>query len=183
MIRRSRLTLFVLATMPVLAFIGCRQIVRIPVEVPLGDGAGSFDVVAGGQPVQKTGGGTLPAAAANVGSGTMKIKKENVSFTPVEPAKGLVNQQTGSAITVVASIAGAEAVDTVCESPVDTYVPYTITLDAGFNVTSISPDSITLESSTIDILNTGSFSFCLTAESGTLSGTLTIDALSFSVGL
>lgn len=183
MFRRSHSALFVLALTPVFTFIGCRQIVRIPVEIPLSGGAGSFDVVAGGQPVQKTGGGTLPAAAASVGSGTMKIKKENVSFTPAEPAKGLVNQQTGSTITVAASIAGAEAVDTVCESPVDTYGPYTITLDAGFNVTSISPDSITLESSTIDILNSESFSFCLTVDSDTESGTLTIDALSFSVGL
>lgn len=183
MIRHSRLTLFVLATTPVLAFIGCQQIVRIPVEVPLNGGGGTFDVVAGGQPVQTVGGGTLPAAAANVGSGTMRIKPENVSFTPAGPAKGLVNLQAGSTITVTASVAGAEAVSTVCDSPVDTYPPFTITLDADSNVISISPDSITLESSTIDILNTGSFSFCLTAESGTLSGTLTVDALSFLVGL
>jgi hypothetical protein len=183
MIRRSRLTLFVLATTPVFTFIGCQQILRIPVEIPLNGGGGTFDVVAGGQPVQTVGGGTLPAAAANVGSGTMRIKSENVSFTPAGPAKGLVNFQIGSTITVMASIAGAEAVNTVCANPVDTYGPYTITLDADSNITSITPGEITLQSSTIDILNTGSFSFCLTAESETLSGTLTIDALSFNVGL
>jgi hypothetical protein len=182
MFRHSRLTLFVLATTPVLAFIGCQQVLRIPVEFGLSGGVGTYDIVAG-QTVQKAGAGSLGDAAASVGSGTMRIKPENVSFTPAGPAKGLVNLQTGSTITVVASVAGAEAVNTVCASPVDTYGPYTITLDADSNVTSISPDSITLESSTIDILNTGSFSFCLTAESGSLSGTLTIDALSFSVGL
>ncbi len=181
MSRRLRTSFFVLATLPVFSFIGCRQALQIPVEFDLGGGAGTFDVVAG-QTAQNAGSGSLGGAAANVGSGTMRIKTENVHFTPA-PSKGLVNLQTSSTITVSASIAGGDAVATVCESPVDSYGPYTITLDGDGVITGISPNSITLEQSTIDILNTGSFSFCLTVDSETLTGTLTIDALSFSVGL
>ncbi len=174
--------LAVLGSLAWLSMGGCPQsFVRIPFPFELQEDVGTFELVAG-QSTENRGIGSVEGSTVTIRSGTMQIKAENVRFTPT-PAKGQVNQQATGTVTVTAMVAGDADVETVCETPVDSYGPYTITFDGDFNVTSILPETINLAQSTVDILNAGSFSFCLIADSQVFSGTLTVDELSFTLGL
>ncbi len=171
---------------PMFYLAGCRPGggVRIPFDFPLGAGLGTFNVVAG-ESTQNSGTGSLSGSSRNVGSASLSLDPDAINFTPDNNAgsKGSTTFQAGGSFTVTAGIGAADDVDTVCDTPVDEYGPFTVTLDAQFNVTSINPDSIPLEQSTLDLINEGSFSICLTIDDATVSGTLTIESLAFELGL
>ena len=173
----------VVVALPMFYFGGCRNVARIPARFELGESLGSF-VVTAGEATKNSGTGNLGDSNPNIGSGAIRLVPGDIAFTPADTsgAKGLTTYQTGGTFTVSAGIASVGDVDTVCDTPVDEYGPFTVTLDADFNVTSITPSSVELDQTTIDLINAGQFSICLTVES-TVDGTVTIDALSFLLGL
>lgn len=182
--RSKKYALGVLVALPMIYFVGCRAGGGIPFRFPLGTGLGSFDVTAG-ETSQNQGTGSLSGSSRSVGSASLSLDPDDISFTPANDTgtKGTTTFQTGGTFTVTAGIGAVDDVETVCDTPVDEYGPFTVTLDANFNVTAISPSSITLEQSSLDLINEGEFSICLTVDDSTVSGTLIIEALSFSLGL
>jgi hypothetical protein len=168
---------------PLFYFGGCGKVARLPARFELDESLGIFAVTAG-EITQNGGTGNLGDSNPNIGSGAIRLDPADITFTPADAGsgKGLTTYQTGGTFTVTAGIAALEDSDTVCDTPLDEYGPFTVTLDASFNVTSINPSSLELDPTTIDLVNAGSFSICLTVES-TVDGTVTIDALSFLLGL
>lgn len=184
---RSKKYVFAMAVaLPMFYLAGCRPGggVRIPFDFPLGAGLGTFEVVAG-ESTQNSGPGTLSGNSRDVGSASVGLDPDAISFIPDDNtgSKGLTTYQIGGSFTVTAGIGGPDDEDTVCDTPVDEYGPFTVTLDAQFNVTSITPELIELEQSTLNLINAGSFSICLTIDDATVSGTLTIESLAFLLGL
>lgn len=174
-----------MAAIPMLHFGGCRDNpFQVTVPFDLGGSLGTFEVAAG-EPTQNAGTGDLTGSGITIGSGAMKIEAEDVSFVPADSGSGKgtqAHQDGGATIVVSGGIAAGADIDTVCDAPVDEYGPYTIVLNEDFEVVSITPDEITLEESTIALLNAGQISICLTVESD-VDGTLTIDQLTFDLGL
>ncbi len=182
--KRSKQFVFgAIVTLPMFYFGGCGNAARVPARFELGAGLGSF-VVTAGETTQNGGTGNLGDSNPNIGSGAIRLDADDIAFIPADTGggKGLTTSQTSGSFTVTAGIAAVEDVETVCDTPVDEYGPFTVTLDADSNVTSITPSSIELVQTTIDLINGGAFSICLTVES-TVDGTVTIDALSFLLGL
>ncbi|MFH1108071.1 MAG: hypothetical protein V1790_02585 [Planctomycetota bacterium] len=179
--RTKTLTTMGLMAIACLPLAGCPQ-VRIPVEFSLAGGLGTFAVTAG-EPTQNRGTGSLADTQINIGSATMKIDPSNITITPANGGggKGTVNLQAGGTLVVSASIASADAVDTVCESG-EKYGPFDIALDVNYQPVSVDPSSVTLSQNTIDLINGGEFSLCIEVTSP-IDGTVTIAALSFSLGL
>lgn len=179
----KRYALSAVVALPVLYFAGCRNALQIPVRLTLPASMGQFQLTAG-ETVQNA--GTLPgnSLGRTVGSGTFSIKPEDITFTPEDngTGKGTTTYQAGGSFTITAGIAAGDEVDTVCDDPVDEYGPFTVTLDEDGNVESISPSSVDIESTTIDLINAGEISVCLTVTS-TVDGTVTIEALSLNLGL
>jgi len=182
MIRIGKLLLSSVAAIALVSCTGCGG-ARVTVPLALDGTAGTFEVTAG-EPVAKALSGDLSNSGITVGSGDLLLNANDISFTPADNGggKGTVNYQGGGVFTVSGGIAAGADVATVCDAPVDSYGPFTVTLDADFNVESIDPPSINLEQSTIDLINSGAISICLTVESN-VDGTLVIDELTFSLGL
>lgn len=166
-----------------IGFAGCRQSPQFSVPVDLNDSLGRFEVTAG-EPVQNDGTINTPDSSVTVGSGSLQIDPEDVSFTPPDNggAKGTTTYQTGGTFTVVVGVSAEEDLGTVCEESMDEYGPFTVTVNAENEITSISPDSVTLDPGTIALINSGAMSVCITVES-TIDGTVNIDQLELSVGL
>ncbi len=181
--RSRKYAIGAMVAIPLFYFGGCSSPVQIPVRFELDDSLGMFEVTAGESVPHN---GTLPASSSGlaIGSGTMTFKTDDISFTPADTGsgKGLTTFQGGGSFTIVAGVAALEDLDTVCDTPVDEYGPFTVTLNDDNTVHSIEPSSVTLSQSTIDLINAGEVSICLTIES-TVDGTITIDALSFNLGL
>lgn len=120
----------------------------------------------------------------NIGRGNMQINPSAVEFTPADAGngKGLATYQTGDLILdVSARVAAASALETVCDEG-ESYGPYRVTLDEEFNVVSISPATISLTQTTIDLINGGDFALCLEVASP-VAGTVTIFSLVLNLGL
>ena len=135
---RSKRYVFATAVaLPMFYLAGCRPGggLTVPFEFPLTASIGTFDVVAG-ESTQNAGPGTLRGKSRDVGSATLSLDPDAITFTPSDDSgsKGLTTYQTGSTFTVTAGIGGADDLDTVCATPVDEYGPFTVTLDADFNV-------------------------------------------------
>lgn len=162
---------------------GCRQSPLFTVPVDLAGGLGTFEVTAG-EPVQNSGTINSPSSTITVGSGKLRIDPADVSFLPPEngSGKGTTTMQSGGTFTVVVGVAGGDALATVCSDPVDEYGPFTVTVDEDNNIESITPDSVNLTPSTIDLINGDSMTICITVES-TIDGTVSIDQLKLSLGL
>ena len=182
--RCKRYVLTALVALPLFYFSGCRNAVRFPAQFQLGAGLGSF-VVTAGETAQKSGTGSLPDSNISIGSGAIVLDPNDVHFTPAgsSTGKGLTTFQAGGSFTVTAGIAAFEDSTTVCDAPVDEYGPFTVTLNADSTINTISPASFELEQTTIDLINSGQFSVCLTIDDSTVSGELTIAELSFMLGL
>jgi len=181
--RFGKLILSAVAAIALVSCSGCGS-ARVTVPLALDGTAGTFEVTAG-EPTAKALTGDMSNSGIAVGSGALLLRAEDISFTPADNGggKGTVNYQDGGAVIIVSGgVAAGADVATVCDEPVDTYGTFTITLDADFNVESIEPASISLEQSTIDLINSGPISICLTVESD-VDGTLVIDELTFSLGL
>ena len=173
-----------MVALPLFYFSGCRNAARVPYRFDLAGNLGTF-VVTAGAPTQNDGTGNLGNSNPNISGGAILLSPDDITFTPANTGtgKGLTTFQTGGgSFTVTAAIAAFADSATVCDTPVDEYGPFTVTLNADWTVNSISPSSIELESTTVDLINTSQFSLCLTVES-TVDGTVTIDALSFQLGL
>lgn len=182
--RTRKLVYGVMLTLPLFYFAGCRQSVRIPATFNLGGGLGTFEVTAG-ETTQNSGSGDLGDTVPNISNGAISLDPDDIGFTPASNSggKGRTNYQgTGEAFSVTAAIAGPDDAGTVCDTPVSSYGPFAVTLNEDNEVTSIEPDSVELDQETIDLINSGSFSLCITVESN-VDGTVTIDALSFDLGL
>jgi len=145
-------------------------------------GLGTFEVQAG-VPKSNHGPYSFTGQRAKIGSGTLRIDPANITITPANTGggKGSVNLQGGSTLTITAWIAAPEDVETVCESG-EKYGPFSVELDANNQPMSVDPSSVPLTQNTIDLLNAGTFSVCIVVTSP-VDGTVTIDALSFSLGL
>jgi hypothetical protein len=184
---RSKRYVFATAlALPMFYLAGCRPGggLTAPFDFPLGSSLGTFDVVAG-ESTQNAGPGTLSGNSRDVRSASVSLDPDAITFTPSDGSgsKGVTTHQTGATFTVTTGIGGADELDTVCETPVDEYGPFLVTLDADFNVTSITPQDVPLTQSSLDLINSGSFSICLTVDDSTVSGTLTIESLAFELGL
>jgi len=180
--RNRTLTTLSLMAIGCLPLAGCPQRIQIPVEFSLAGGLGTFEVQAGVLK-QNHGTGLLGDTQVNIGSGTLRIDPANITITPANGGggKGTVNLQAGGTLVVSASIASADAVDTVCESG-EKYGPFNVALDVNNQPVSVDPSSVTLSQNTIDLINGGEFSLCIEVTSP-IDGTVTIAALSFSLGL
>ncbi|MBI4718623.1 MAG: hypothetical protein HY763_12510 [Planctomycetes bacterium] len=123
-------------------------------------------------------------ANVQVGRGSFEIDPAEVVFTPADNGggKGTAAFQDGAnTIVITASIGGPDDLQTVCESG-EQYPPFTLTLDENNQPVSIDPTSVTLTANTIALLNSGDFTICLELNS-TISGTVTINSVVFTVGL
>ena len=170
-----------LLTIACLPLGGCPQRIRIPVEFSLEGGLGTFEVQAG-VPKSNHGPYNYTGQRINVGSGSVTIDLDDITVTPADGGggKGTVNLQGGT-LTVTAWIAPADEVDTVCETG-EEHGPFSVELDENNQPVSIDPSSVPLSENTLDLINGGTFSLCIEVVSP-IDGTVTIDALSFSLGL
>jgi hypothetical protein len=133
-------------------------------------------------PKQNKGPYSFTGRRVDVGSGSVTIDLDDVTVTPADGGggKGTVNLQGGT-LTVTAWIASVEELDTVCESG-EEYGPFNVELEENNQPVSIDPPSFPLGENTLDLINGGTFSLCIEVVSP-IDGTVTIDALSVSLGL
>lgn len=165
-----------------LATMGCSpSALRQEVPLELTGSLSTFEVEAG-VPVQKT--ATYPYdAPVTIGNGSIAVNVEDISFTPAETdgGKARVTLQGGaSTIVVNVRIAGEDGLAAVCDDG-EAYGPFTVELTDNVPV-SVSPRTVELSDSTIDLLNGGTISLCVevTAQQ---AGTVTIDKLVLDLGL
>jgi hypothetical protein len=161
--------------------VGCPQALRVTIPVDLGEALGTFDVVAG-EAVQHRATRGVPQSSIDIGSGTVAIDPDDITFTPADNGGGKIgaNLQGGNLI-ITAWIDAVDAVDAVCETG-EEYGPFTVELDDDYNIVDVNPSSVTLTPTTIDLLNGGEFSLCIEVTSP-VDGTVSIDTLTFRVGL
>ncbi len=180
--RNRVLTIGVAMVVGAFALNGCRQALRVAAEFQLGGGLGTFAVTAG-EPVTNSGSGSLGDAAVNIGSGSIILDPNDITVTPADTGggKGTVNLQEGGTLVVRAWIASVDELATVCVDG-EGYGPFNVELDADLQPVSVDPSSITLTQNTLDLINAGEFSLCIEVTSP-VDGTVTIDALDFSLGL
>lgn len=184
MIRVKKFAYGAMLALPLFYFGGCGQSARIPASLALGGGLGEFEVSAG-ETTQNSGAGDLGESTLKIRSGAISLDPDDITFIPADDSgsKPWTNYQaTGGAFSVTAAVAGSDESETVCDTPVNEYGPFVVTLDENNEVASIEPASIEFEQDTVDLVNSGAFSLCITIESN-VDGTVIIDELSFALGL
>ena len=178
--RRTRL---VITAVPALILLGLQSgcpvnPIVIPVPLQLGDALGLFQVEAG-VPSELAGTTSFDTGGINIAAVNLEIDPSVVTFTPADAqAKSRLAQAGGTTIVVTAWLAPAADVNTVCGGGTQ-FGPFTVTLDANNNVTSISPSNIDLAPA-IDLLNQGEVALCLRVESP-ISGTVRIETLTLNL--
>ncbi len=152
-----------------------------PVTFELGAGLATFEVQAG-QAVQNTGSGAFDLSGFSIGSGSIELDPTVITVTPsgTPTGKGSANLQAGGTLDITVWIASADEVATVCDTG-EQYGPFSVALDANNVPISISPSTFNLTDSTLDLLNSGSFSLCIEVISP-VDGTVTINSLTFNFG-
>ena len=176
-----------IAAVGVLQFGGCASIIP-PIEVDLGLGqTGTLELEDGF--AESSGTGTAADIPVSVASGKVQLDPSAISITnPTTTAKGNVAYQlpaelsaacTGEPLVVTVWVAAAELLGTVFDDG-EQYGPFEVTLDEGCIPVSVSPSSVTLKSSTIALIEAGSFAIGIRAQSP-VDGTLVIDSLSFTL--
>ncbi len=164
-------------------FSGCVSVLpQFTVPISLG-GNGVFDVQAGEPKTVQIARDNFDTGGITLGSGSMQIAPEAITVTPAGGAagKGTANWQAGGTLVITGWIGPIDDVDTVCDTG-EQYGPYTVELDENYVPVSVVPSSITLSQTTLDLLNGGAFSLCIEVVSP-VTGTVTIDTLTFRVGL
>jgi len=163
-------------------FSGCTNLIPTQsVPFTLNQSQGTFDVTAG-EPTAKSFGVTgFDNGGVTIGRGSMVINPDAITFTPAGTGKRVQNFQGGETIVVTGWIGPVADLETVCETG-DEYGPYTVTLDENMQPVAVSPNSISLTQSTIDLLNGGEFSVCLEVVS-TVTGQVRIESFTFNLGL
>ncbi len=160
-------------------FGGCASIIRIPLSFELPTGQDTF-VITGGQPVQNQ--FTLTAAdAPDISGGTMRLDPDAITFEAADTtdAKGTVAAQVVNTLTVTVWIGGADDIATVCGGG-DEYGPFEVGVAEDGTIEEVSPSTVALRRTTVDLINSGSFTGCIRVESPT-DATVTISKLDFTV--
>jgi len=190
--KRIALGLFLFSGMGIaVSTSGCASLIPAQaVEFELNGGAGLQFPVTPGEPVQRMAVLTFDPAGLNIAGGTFQIKSEDITVDEEEaqPGKQATRLQGGT-LTVSGRVAMSGQEDAVCTST-DAYGPYDVSFDESFAVTGVSPDSITLSSNTVSVLNadpdptTGlvTVAICLDV-SAPFTGTVTIRALTFNINI
>lgn len=181
---------------------GCASLLpTVPVTVPLGSDLGQFDVQAG-VPQQKSGTVNVGEFSVEAGSGNIEIPLDTITVSSGNGGgKLLLPQQQTSACSEACTGAGVDSAtcDQVCtqsELLITVWIgedvgnvcvagdeyQATVALDDNGNPTSISVSPSQLTSSTIALLNSGSFAICVEVLSP-ISGQVFIDELTFNLGL
>jgi len=159
---------------------GCAPIrVAVPVDFE-GDGL-SFDVVAG-QPTSKSGPVSGFDSPVEIGGGAIGFNASDFTIVAddFDDQKQAALLQAGGALEITVHLGPADSQATVCETG-DTYGPFEVTLDENNVPQSVSPSTVILEQSSIDLLNAGVFSYCLEIVSP-VSGEVIVGAMQFNVG-
>jgi len=165
---------------------GCQSLIPlIAIPVSLSGTLSQIELIAG-EP--STTCGTInftTDSGFTIGRGTFEFDADALSFvaletTPAGTGKLVAGQAIENTIVATAFVAAAALQDTATEVG-DKYGPYTDVLDENFQITSVSPSSITLTQNTIDLLNGGSLSLCLQIESS-VSGTFAISSFKLNLG-
>jgi hypothetical protein len=159
---------------------GCAPI-RVPVPVEFDGGAGlQFDVIAGQSKSEaRTANLTV---AREFGSGAIQLNVDEIIVSPTDEGnKVSATLQATQVPEVTVHLGGFDDLATVCDTG-ESYGPFEVTLDENFQPVSISPASVTLSQISIELLNTGKFSFCLDVLSP-VSGSVVIEGMTFQVGL
>jgi hypothetical protein len=107
---------------------------------------------------------TLRGADATV---TMRLRPADASFTPTDSVGGTMLYAV--AFGVVSNF------DEACAEPVDSYSPFTITVDAQGRVVDVAGE-FELAASTVNLLRSNSYTICTTYSSN-VAGTIIVDAL------
>ena len=166
---------------------GCAPLsVQVPVDFVLGAGLKSIDLVDGQG--ETTGTGTFADTdQGTVLGGTVRLDPAAISISnPTATAKGYTTYQlaevcTGEPLVVTVWVAAFDLVDTVFDDG-EQYGPFELTLDADCVPVSVSPSSVTLTPATIALIDGGSFSIGIRAQSP-VDGTLVINNLSFNLSV
>jgi len=181
------MALMCIAAVGVLQFGGCGPLsIQLPVDFTLGPALKTIDLVDGQG--ETTGTGSFSGTdQGTVLGGTVHLDPNAISITnPTTTAKGNVAYQlpdelsaacTGEPLVVTVWVAAADLVDTVFDDG-EQYGPFDVTLDEDCTPVSVSPSSVTLTSGTIALIDAGSFSIGIRAQSP-VDGTLVINNLSF----
>jgi hypothetical protein len=181
--RQSSVCLSGLVGVSLLAVEGCSpSALRREVDLNLNNNLASFNVESG-VAARNTGSYSFDNGGITIGSGSIALDPAALTFTPAETSGGKVRvaqQAAESTMTVMVWIDGPDAIETVCETGED-YGPFTVTLVDNVPV-GISPNTVELSRSTINLLNSGSFTLCIEVVSQ-LTGTVTINKLVLNLGL
>ncbi len=161
---------------------GCSLAPLIPIDVPLSASLAEFSVQ-GGAAAKSSGTASFETGGISVGRGTIELDPSVITVTPANGAgsKGRLNYQETSTLTITVWIAPIDDADTVCDTG-EQYGPFDVTLDENYVPVSISPSSVTLSQTTLDLLNAGQFSLCIEVASP-IDGTVTIASLTLNLGL
>jgi hypothetical protein len=157
--------------------------ITVPVDVPLGNNLGSFEVQAG-VPLTHRGTVTGIDTTVEVGSGNLAFDTDDITVTPADGGGGKrrdVNLQDTTVLIVTAWIDDVAALETVCEAG-EEYGPFEVTLDENYVPVAIDPDHVNLSQTTVDLINGGEFSLCLEILSP-IDATITIERLTLNLGL
>lgn len=159
---------------------GCNVLPLFSVDVPLGTGLGTFDVVAG--ETSRSSGQANFNPEVELGRGTIALDPSTISFAPAGAGKyQLAAQDATTTITVSVYIADLDQEETVFDDG-DMYGPFEVTFNSDFSSVSVDPSTVNLTPRTVDLLNSGMFSIGLEIESE-VDGTLVIGTLTFNVGI
>lgn len=190
--KRSALGFFTLGgAVLAISVCGCTNLIPPQaVNFSLNGGAGLQFPVTPGESVQRMATLSFDPAGLNITGGTFELNPDAISVEGEEapPGKFATRLQAGT-VTVTGRVAFPGQEEDVCNST-DSYGPYDVSFDDDFTVTGVSPDSITLSSNTIAVLNTEpdpqtglvSVSICLDV-SAPFTGMVTIRALTFNINI
>lgn len=167
----------------VLVVAGCSPAsLQRPVDFELPDNAKSIEVE-DGVSARATGVLTIDTGGLEIGSGSIEIDPDVITITPADTSggKGRINLHGENTLDVTVWIAAPDELDTVCETG-DEYGLFEVELDEDYRPIGVSPSTITLKSRTRQLINEGSFSFCVEVVSP-VAGTVTIEKFTLNLGL
>jgi hypothetical protein len=126
---------------------------------------GRFVVTAGEEKQSKA---ILPATqVADDGSVTLILDPGNITFTS--------ESGTAGSMLVSAAFGAVPGFDTACANPIDSYGPFTVSVDANSQITGVN-GAFEVAQSTVDLVSGGSYTICVTFSS-TIAGTVIIESL------
>ncbi len=151
----------------------------VPVAISLNGEVAAFNVTAGA-PTEKTILIDLPVLDFTVSGGTFALAPDVISFEEAGAGgKGRVAAQAGPFDFDVTGFVFSRDPLGACGDG-DTYGPYTLSVDADGQATSVDPSELELLPDTIDLINAGNIAICLRVESP-VTGTIRIRDMRFNL--